>query len=211
MKKITAYLSPESWKNFLETLGTVDRDGQSMSLIDYFYKQQATAVAEETPTPAQQAPAPHVEDAATNEPPLKKARKVPYIEDSTTQGEQNEGSKGEKCEQCLSDTPPNQDRKREQREFFFFWRLLNDKSHEVRNQSLEQVRIKNKAQTREGPTRVLKGLSAANRRPAECAEIEETIKCAGGTSSWKNFKTRAVQTTAGALCADCWFDFCNQK
>eukprot|EP01048_Picozoa_sp_COSAG05_P018803 COSAG05_NODE_2819_length_2606_cov_3.957320_1_plen_818_part_00 len=138
-------------------------------------------------------------------------RKHASIEDSTGQGAQNEGSKGEKCEQCRTDTPPNQDRKREQREFFFFWRLLNDKSHEVRTQSLEQVRIKNKAQTREGPTRALKGLSAANRRPAECAEIEETIKCAGGTSSWENFKTRAVQTTAGALCADCWFDFCNQK
>ena len=112
MKKITAYLSPESWKNFLETLGTVDRDGQSMSLIDYFYKQQATA--------------PHVDDAATNEPPLKKARKVPSIEESPAAAAAATAglAPGDYCEQCKmtigSISAKEKEYKRKCRDLFLF-------------------------------------------------------------------------------------------
>ena len=211
MKKITAYLSPESWKNFLETLGTVDRDGQSMSLIDYFYKQQATAVAEETPTPAQQAPAPHVEDAATNEPPLKKARKVPSIEESPAAAAAATSglAPGDFCEECKmtigSISAKEKEYKRKCRDLFLFHQLCQ--GNPDFRQNCEPTRDKS-LKIDNQKAFVLQGWKSQSTSTDE-SKINPIIQRLAGDrnlpKTWCEWKRKRANSQA--LCHICWGQF----
>lgn len=116
---------------------------------------------------------------------------------------------GSQCEVCETPFEGNQDRKREQKQFYFFTVVLA--SCDDRTGQLERRRSRNKAQTVGDCTYGLKGLANALKRPAEPADIEATIQCLNGPMSWAAFTGREVQTQCSTCCPDCWYRFCVEK
>jgi hypothetical protein len=116
---------------------------------------------------------------------------------------------GSQCEVCETPFEGNQDRKREQKQFYFFTVVLA--SCDDRTGQLERRRSRNKAQTVGDCTYGLKGLANALKRPAEPADIEATIQCLNGPMSWAAFTGREVQTQCGTCCPNCWYRFCVEK
>jgi hypothetical protein len=113
---------------------------------------------------------------------------------------------GSHCEVCEISFQGNADRKREQRQFYFFRVMLDSCSD--REEHLETRRVKNKGQTVGEATYALSGLTEALKKPPQTEAIEATIEAVNGPMSWAAFLERDTQVRCGVCCPDCWYRFC---